>query len=227
MNRLCLLLLLLPSLLFAQHDSVQTLRRQDLKPIGNDLVPDYRGPYYGSTVSTQYTYDGLDIIARHLVPYIQASGDPDAIREINAYIRNRHTGGWLIAGGVATMVVGTVMVASNAPNADGKFTTQQPYICPTGLACGYSGGVVYGGQQAGAVTVPDNQRKNAFGAGFAVLLGGGILTGIDWGLNLPGQHVRRAVQYYNRSLRQEQRVSWRLQPGTITTAAGLTLRSRF
>ncbi|MEZ0612058.1 hypothetical protein ACAW74_26345 [Fibrella sp. WM1] len=227
MNRLCLLLLLMPSLLFAQPDSVQTLRRQDLKPIETELVPGYYNRYYGPTVRPQYTYDGLDIKTRDLVPYIQASGDPDAIREINTYISNRHTGGWLIAGGVAGMIVGTVMMASNAPGADGKFTMQQPYICPTGFACGYSGGTVYGGQQAGTVTVPDNQRKNVFGAGFAVLLGGGILTSVGWCLNIPGQHVRRAVQYYNRSLRQEQRVSWHLQPGTPTTAAGLTLRGRF
>lgn len=226
MNRLCLLLLLLPSLLFAQVDSVQTLRRQDLKPIGTDLIPDYRSPYYGPAVRSQYTYDGLDIKARQLVPYIQASGNPDAIREINTYIRNRHTGGWLIAGGVASMIVGTVMMASNAPGADGKFTTQQPYICPTGFACGYSGGVVYGGQQAGTTTVVDNQRKGAFG-GVAVLVGGSLLTSIGWCLTLPGQHVRRAVQYYNRALRQEQRVSWQIQPGATTTAAGLTLRGRF
>lgn len=226
MKRLCVLLLFLPSLLRAQTDSVQTLRRQDLKPIGTDLIPAYRGYYYGTTVQSQYTYDGLDIKAKNLVPYIVASGNPDAIREINAYVSNRHTGGWLIAGGVTSMIVGTVMMASNSPGADGKFTMQQPYVCPTGFACSSGGKTVYGGQVVGYTTEVDTERKNAFSAGFVVLLGGGILTGIGWGLNLPGGHVRRAVQYYNRSLKQAG-VSWRIQPGTTITAAGLTLSGRF
>lgn len=93
MKALLLLFLMAPLKLWAQAET--------LKPIGSELIPGgyYGGRYgYGQSVRTQYTYDGVDIKPKALGPYMLASGNSDAIREFDAYIRNRHTGGWLIAG---------------------------------------------------------------------------------------------------------------------------------
>ncbi|GAB2522674.1 hypothetical protein GCM10027085_11150 [Spirosoma aerophilum] len=174
-------------------------------------------------------YDGLDVRhAKDLGQYILASGDRDAIREFKSYISSRHTGGWLIAGGVTWAIIGAIVMGSNGPGSDGKFTTQQPYYCPTGYACGGTGisGTVYGGQIAGYQTVTDMNRQNMHAKGGVFMLGGAILAGIGWGLTMPGAHLRRSVQLYNRSLKQ-QGISWRVTPYSSGSNSGIGLIGRF
>lgn len=61
-----------------------------------------------------------------------------------------------------------------------------------------------------------------------MLLSGAILAGIGWGMQMPGQHVRRAVQYYNRALKQPlPGVSWKFQPYSTLTNAGVGLVGQF
>ncbi len=224
MKRLLFLFLLSPLSLWAQIDSVQTLQQQDLKPIEHELIPGYGR--YGPTYSSQYMYDGLDIKARQLAPYIMASGEPTAIQEFNKYIQNRHTGGWLIGGGIVAMITGTIIGTSNSP-----VTVQQALTCPTGYACGGTSTTgykqVYGGQVYGYQTVKDSDRETAVGVGVAMFLGGSIITGIGWGMNIPGKHVRKAVQFYNRALKQWQGISWQLQPYSSYSSAGIGLAGRF
>lgn len=222
MTRILLFLVLCSFAAWAQPDN--------LKPIGSDLLPSnyWNGHGWQSGVKTQYTYDGLDIRARDLGQYIMASGDANATREYNAYRNSRHAGGWLIAGGVLTAIIGTPIMLSNRPGSDGKFTTQQPYVCPTGYACGgTSGKMVYGGRVAFYQTVPDTRREKANAVGGVMLLSGAILAGIGWGMQLPGKHVRRAVQYYNRALKQQQPgISWQLQPYATGCTSGIGLVGR-
>ena len=227
MKNLLLILLLCPfGGLRAQIDSLSPYRKENLKPIESDLLPGYYGRY-GTGVRTQYTYDGLDVKrAMDLRPYIMASGDPAAIHEFNAYLTNRKTGGWLIAGGLTSMLIGGIIMGSNGPGSDGNFTVQQPYVCPSGYICGGSLGTVYGGQVAGYQTSTDTQRRNTYSAGGVTLLGGAILAGIGFCLNRPGQHVRHAVQYYNRALKQRN-VSWQLKPYSSISASGVGLVGRF
>lgn len=227
MKTILLLLLLYPFGLWAQQGTLPPpISAENLKPIETDLIPSYNGRY-GQQVKEQYIYDGLDVRhAKDLGQYIYASGNPDAIREFDRYVSNRHTGGWLIAGGITSAIIGTIIMGSNGPGSDGKFTMQQPFICPTGSICGGSLGTVYGGQVAGYQTVTDTQRQNSYAKGGLLLIGGAILAGIGWGLSRPGQHVRRSVQYYNRALRQ-QGVSWRLTPYSSWSNSGVGLVGRF
>lgn len=222
MTRVLLLFILSPFVLWAQSDA--------LKPIGSDLLPSnyWNGSYWQSGVRTQYTYDGLDIRAKDLGRYILASGDADAIREYKTYVGSRRAGGWLIAAGVVAMAIGTPIMLSNRPDSDGKFTTQQPFVCPTGHVCGSTtaGRTVYGGQVAGYETVRDTKRAKANAIGGITLLGGAILTGIGWSLNLPGQHLRRSVQYYNRALK-ERGISWQLTPYSNWNNSGVGIVGRF
>ena len=207
MKKLCLLLLLGPAMAWAQTEV--------LKPIEHDLVPAYNGRY-GRNVRTQYVYDGLDV--RHpmeLQKYIMASGDANAIQEFQKYVANRHTGTALVVTGIVAMVTGATINLSNRPYSDGTFYTQQPYQCPTGYICGGSS----------TIRVYDTKRANANGIGGLTLLAGGILTGIGWGMRIPGGHVRRAVQYYNRSLRNG--LSLRIEPYTSYSSSGLGLVGRF
>lgn len=226
MRYLLLLFLLSPFQLWAQADTLGPLRTSTLKPIESDLIPGYGR--YGTHVRTQYMYDGLDV--RHpkeLGQYILASGDANAIHEFKAYMGSRHTGGWLIAGGITSAIIGGIIMGSNGPGTNGKFTMQQPIVCPTGYACGGSlGKMVYGGQIAGYQTVTDTQRQSVYATGGLMFLGGAILVGIGWGMNLPGQHFRRSVQYYNRALKQ-QGVSWRLTPYSTFSNSGVGLVGRF
>ncbi|ADB41331.1 hypothetical protein Slin_5363 [Spirosoma linguale DSM 74] len=227
MKALLLLLLLSPLSAWAQQDRLPPpVSSENLKPIESELTPSYNGRY-GQQVKTQYMYDGLDVRhAKDLGQYILASGDRDAIHEFNRYIGSRHTGGWLIAGGITWAIIGAVIMGSNGPGSDGKFTTQQPYYCPTGYACGGSGGMVYGGQVVSYQTVPDTHRQNMYAKGGVFMLGGAILAGIGWGLNMPGPHLRRSVQYYNRALKQ-QGISWRVTPYSSLSNSGVGLVGRF
>ncbi|AUD03046.1 hypothetical protein [Spirosoma pollinicola] len=229
MKTLLFLLLLGPMQLWAQQLTIPPpVQQENLKPIESDLVPAYNGRY-GQNVKTQYMYDGLDVRrAKDLGQYIYASGDPDAIQEFNTYIGSRKTGGWLIAGGITSALIGAIIMGSSGPGSDGKFTMQQPFYCPIGYACGGTGisGTVYGGQIAGYQTVTDTHRQNTYATGGIMLLGGAILAGIGWGMNMPGQHFRRSVQYYNKALRQRG-VSWQLKPYSSFSTSGVGLVGRF
>ncbi|WP_229376156.1 hypothetical protein [Fibrella aquatilis] len=216
-----LLLLLCPFQLLAQTDSVQTLRRDDLKLIDSELQPAYYGRY-GSMVRSQYMYDGLDIRAKDLAPYIMASGEPTAIQEFNKYLSNRHTGGWLIGGGLTAMLVGAIIGTSNSP-----VNVQQAIVCPTGMVCGGANGTVYGGQVVGYQNAIDHQRETAVKTGVLTFVMGGVLTSIGWSMQYPGKHVRKAVQFYNRALKQRQGISWQLQPYSSYSSAGLGFVGRF
>lgn len=228
MKTLQLLLLLCPYYVWAQHVTLPPpISAENLKPIETDLVPS--NGRYGQQVKTQYMYDGLDVRhAKDLGQYIYASGNPDAIREFDRYIGSRKTGGWLIAGGVTTAIIGAIIMGSNGPGSDGKFTMQQPFVCPMGYACGGIGisGTVYGGGIVGYQTVTDTQRQNSYAKGGVFLMGGALLAGIGWGLNMPGSHLRRSVQYYNRALKQ-QTGSWRLTPYSAWSSTGVVLVGRF
>ncbi|GAB3501072.1 hypothetical protein GCM10027341_27360 [Spirosoma knui] len=223
------LLFFSPIWLLAQPSVVPSLIQTDtLKLIESELQPGYYNRY-GQTVRSQYMYDGLDIKAKNLKPYIMASGDPMAIREFQSYLNGRHAGGWLIAGGITTAIIGAIIMGSNGPNSDGKFIVQQPIVCPPGYACGSSttgGGMVYGGQIAGYQDVIDTKRQNTYAGGGITLISGAILAGIGWGMQIPGQHVRRAVQYYNRTLKQRG-VSWQVKPYSSISNSGIGLVGRF
>ncbi|MVM40106.1 hypothetical protein GO730_24930 [Spirosoma sp. HMF3257] len=228
MKKFLLLLVLGPLQVWAQQDRIipPPISAENLKPIESDLVPSYNGRY-GQRVRTQYIYDGLDVRhAKDLGPYIMASGNPDAIREFNSYIASRHTGGWLIAGGITSAIVGAIIMGSNGSGNNGKFTTQQPFYCPVGNVCGGTSGTVYGGQIAGYQTVVDTHKQNTYAAGGITLIGGAILAGIGFGMNIPGSHVRRAVQYYNRALKQ-QGISWQLTPYSSLSSSGVGLVGKF
>lgn len=214
MKSLLFLLLYIPCQLWAQTDPFQFTRPDTLKSIGSDLIPTYGRYGYGSR--TQYTYDGLDIKAIRLKPYILASGDVNAIREFQAYQNSRQIGGLMIGGGIVTMIVGTITMISNKPNSDGKFTTTQ-YLTP-------SPGIRYIG--GNTVIVPDKPRQNAYAAGYLTLLGGVILAGTGWRMQLPGSHLRHSVQYYNRAIRQG-RVAWEVTPGATFKGGGIRLVGRF
>lgn len=227
MKKLLFLFLLYPLSLWAQPDRIAPpVQPESLKPIESDLIPSYNGRY-GQQVRTQYMYDGLDVRhAKDLGQYIMASGDADAIHEFNQYIGSRHAGGWLIATGITSALIGAIIMGSNGPGSDGKFTTKQPYYCPTGYVCGGSGGTVYGGQVVTYQTVTDAHRQNTYAAGGVTFIGGAILAGIGFGMQIPGQHMRRAVQFYNRTLKQRS-TSWRLSPYSTWSSWGIGLTGRF
>lgn len=151
MTRFLLLLILCPFIAEAQQN--------DLKPIGSNLLPtnQWAGYYWQSGVKVQYTYDGIDIRAKDLGQYILASDDTDALRAYNAYMGSRQAGGWLIAGGLLTAVIGAPIMLSNRPGSTGNFTMTQPFVCPGGSYCGTPVG---GSRQM--VSVPDTQRKRSY-----------------------------------------------------------------
>ena len=210
MTRFLLLFALCPLVLLAQPDT--------LRPIDSDLLPAtyWDGNMMQSGVKTQYTYDGLDIRAKDLGQYIIASGDANAVREYKTYLNSRQAGGWLIAAGVITAVIGAPIMLSNRPGKGGEFMTTQS------LPCSSPGFYCIGD---GMIDVPDTQRRRSYYAGSALFLGGAVLAGIGWGLKIPGRHVRRSVQYYNRALR-ERGISWRLTPYATGSASGLGLVGR-
>lgn len=214
MTRILLLLLLCSFVARAQQN--------DLKPIGYETLPTYVGRYGGWSGRIQYTYDGLDIRARQLEPYIVASANREAIQNYNAYLTSRHVGGWLIAGGLVTTLVGGIVMGSNGPNENGRFT--KPFNCPTGMACFTAGGTFYGGQQVG--TQPDPDRERVYNRGVVTALLGVIVAGIGWGMTTPGRRVRQAVQHYNRALK-EQGISWQLQPYSTVSNSGIGVVAQF
>lgn len=212
-----LTLLLYPILSAAQIDTLKIIRTDTLKPIESDLLPAYHGRY-GTSVRTQYMYDGLDVRrVTDLEKYIRASGDIDANAEFDRYLGQREGGKVIIAGGIIMTVVGAIIMASNRPNSDGKFTTIQQLPPPPP-------GVYYIG--GNTITVPDTPRENAFVAGNLTLIGGGILACVGILMQRPGQHLRRAVQYYNRALKQRG-ISWHLTPYSTYSSSGIGLVGRF
>ena len=122
----------------------------------------------------------------------------------------------MIVAGSIIALVGVGVMRSHAPDSDGKFTTTQP-LPPSTV------GVYYIGN---SITTPDKQKENAYSAGFITLLGGAVLAGVGVIMQYPGQHVRRAVQYYNRSLKQRG-ISWQVEPYAAYSNQGLSLVGKF
>jgi len=203
MKKLLFLLLMLPLFARAQPDSPRPIRPTDLKPIGSDLVPGYYGGRYGyGGVRTRYTYDGIDVgRVTDLEKYIRASGDVDANAEYDRFIARRETGTVLVLVGTGAVIGGLIGIT----NARSDNNSSNPFQGPARSTTGPSGA-----------------------GGFLVSIAGAVLIGVGWNMRLPGQHVRRAVQYYNRALKQQQPgVSWKLQPYSALTNSGVGLVGRF
>lgn len=202
-----LFLLLVPYQLWAQADT--------LKPIGTDLIPG--NGRYGPTVRAQYTYNGVDVRRTHdLEKYIRASGNADANTEYDRYLTRQSGGKAMIVAGSIIALVGVGVMRSHAPDSDGKFTTTQP-VPPSTLGVYYT---------SNSITTPDEQKENAYAAGVITLLGGAVLTGIGVIMQYPGKHVRHAVQYYNRALKQRG-ISWQMQPYAGWSSSGVGLVGKF
>ncbi|UFH55526.1 hypothetical protein [Spirosoma sp. KNUC1025] len=200
----------------AQADTTRSVHKEALKPIESDLTPSYGR--YGQGVKIQYVYDGLDVRhAKDLGQYIYASGDPNAIHEFERYMGSRHAGGWLIAGGVLTSAVGLGVALANDHSGE---ASKGPYyavatVMPNGTVCaGYCN------------SVPDRTNPTAVKAGVTTLFSGLLVAAIGAWMLRPGQHLRRSVQYYNRSLKQ-QGILWQLTPYSSGSNSGVGLAGRF
>ncbi len=201
MKYLLIFLLTCPLLTLAQSDSLLPVRRDTLKLIGTDLVPTSGGLYWrGNRV--QYTYDGIDVRSpKDLGRYILASGNEAAIREFNGYLVNRQTGTAFVVVGSCATIGGLIMTLNANSNAD-------------------SGGPYRG-------TSRSTVNRDGL-AGTVISLLGSALIGAGWSMRLPGQRLRRAVQYYNQGLKQRQPgVSWKLEPYSGFNQAGIGLVGRF
>ena len=201
MRKLLLLLLAFPLFAWAQPDSPRPIRpAADLKPIGSDLVPTYSRYGYGSRA--QYTYDGINVRrVTDLEKYIRASGDVDANAEYDRFIARRETGTVLVLLGTGAVIGGLIGIT----NARSDNNSSNPFQGPARSTTGPSGA-----------------------GGFLVSIAGAVLIGVGWNMRLSGQHVRRAVQYYNRALKHQQPgVSWKLQPYSTFSNAGVGLVGRF
>ncbi len=169
-----------------------------LKPIGSDVTTGYGR--YGNGVRIRYMYDGIDVRSpKDLGHYILASGDVNAIQEFQSYQRSRQTGTLFVVLGTAAAVGGMIGLinARSAPDS------QNPFQGPARFTTGPTGG-----------------------GAFLVGLTGTALIGLGWGMRLPGPHLRRAVQYYNRSLKRRG-ISWKMSPYSSFTNTGLGLIGRF
>lgn len=221
MKTLLLMLLALPLLAQAQSDTLRSMRKENLKPVGTDFIPAYNGRY-GWGGRPQYTYDGLDIRPQELGPYILALGDENAISEWQKYQTGRSAGILMIIGGSITTIAGFVTMGNNRPDSDGGFHVTKTYPLQPGVSIvGSNGNYNYY-----TVKEEDTSRKNAYAGGVLLGLTGSILAGIGVCMQLPGHHVRRAVQHYNRALKQ-QGISWRVQPYGSVSSSGVSLVGRF
>ena len=205
MKKILVLVLLSPLFAWAQDDTLKSVTPETLKPIEQDLIPGYGR--YGRGVRTQYLYDGLDV--RHtmdLEKYIRASGDVDANAEFDRFKARRQSSLPLILIGSATYIGGLIGMA-NAISSDPNPRT----VTYTSSTYPYTRTSTVSGRGAGGAVV-------------ALL---GVCLGA-WGFSLraPGNHVRRAVQYYNRSLKQRS-ISWQLTPYSSITNSGVGLVGRF
>jgi hypothetical protein len=144
-----------------------------------------------------------------------ASGNPDAIREFKSYLNSRQTGSWLIAGGAIMSGVGLIMAISSDHSGEAN---QGPYS--TGTITG--GSVCYGYCNP----VPDRTNPTAVKAGVMTLFSGLLVAAVGGYMLRPGSHLRRSVQYYNRSLNQRG-ISWQLTPYSSLSNSGVGLIGRF
>lgn len=198
MKTLLLFFFVLPLQLWAQSDTLKPIRTDSLKLIGTDLISGYGR--YGNGVRSQYTYDGIDVRqVMDLEKYIRASGDVDANTEFDRYLNRRQRSVPLIVAGSLVAVGGIIgiAIARSAPDS------RNPFQGPARSTTGPDGSV-------GLVI-------SILGIGFAT-----------WGFTLraPGDHVRRAVQYYNRALKQRG-ITWQLSPYSTTSNSGVGLAGRF
>ena len=198
-------LLFVPFDVWAQADTLKPIRIDTLKVIGTELISGYGR--YGRGVRTQYTYDGIDVRRPlDLEKYIRASGDVDAITELDR-IRARRQSSWpLIILGSGLYIGGLIGIA-NAIDSD----TDRRTITYSTLTYPYTQTRTVSSKGAGGLIV--------------ALVGVGLGT---WGFSLraPGSHFRRSVQYYNRSLRQRG-ISWHMVPYSSTTASGVGFIGKF
>lgn len=205
MKTALLILLFVPLDLWAQADTLQPIRTDTLKIIGTELISGYGR--YGQSVRTQYTYDGIDVKRPlDLEKYIRASGDVDAIGELDR-IKARRQSSWpLIVLGSGLYIGGLIGIA-NAIDSDSDRRTIT-YSTPT---------------------YPYTQTRtvSSKGAGGVIVALIGVAIG-TWGFSLraPGNHFRRSVQYYNRSLRRRN-ISWQMIPYSSPSTSGVSLFGRF
>lgn len=201
-----LLLLFLPLCASAQTDTLRPVRIDTLKLIGTDLIPGYGR--YGQSIQTRYTYDGIDIRRpMDLEKYIRASGDADANAEFDRYVARRQGGVTLIIiGSIATVAGMTGAAIAQANDPDKHYVTYT------------TGGYPYT-QQTSYVS-----DKGVGGA--IVAMAGTIMLCCGAFMRIPGNHLRHAVQYYNRALRQRS-ISWQMQPYSSGSPAGVGLVGRF
>ena len=199
MKYLLLLFLISPFHVWAQTDMTSHAQTDTLKQIGSELVPAPSGRY-GQGTRTQYTYDGIDVRSpKDLGKYILVSGNKTAITEFNSYMSGRQTGTIFVLVGSAACLGGIIGII----NARSDPKSSNPFQGPARTETGPSG--------AGGLVVG--------------LIGAGLI-GAGWSMRLPGPHLRRAVQYYNKDLKQRG-ISWQLTPYSSVANSGVGLVGRF
>lgn len=123
MKTLLFLLTVLPLCAWAQPDTLRPIRPEELKPIESELQPAYYGRY-GTTVRSQYMYDGLDVRSpKELGKYILASGNGEAIREFQSYMSSRQTGTVFVVLGTGLSIGGLIAIISarSSPQSSNPF----------------------------------------------------------------------------------------------------------
>ncbi|GAB3323977.1 hypothetical protein GCM10027299_20750 [Larkinella ripae] len=193
-----------------------------MKPIETvtNSVPVYTQYGYRTHSSSNYLYDGIEVRRpTELGQYILASGDPDAIREYRQFKGGRELGTGLLAVGSVTTLVGMIITAIP------KEVPSQSDI-PKNLTyyngAWYGNGMVYYGNPY----ANSEPRKEVRKGGVATLATGLSLVLVGSLIRMPGFHFRRSVQYYNKSLRNND-VSIRLEPRWESTHSGVGLVARF
>ena len=198
MKTLFLFLFALPIGVWAQNEP--------LKPIETTSEPTYQyfghGNRYG--LSQRYMYDGIEVgRAPDLAPYIMASGDKNAIQEFQQYARQRRLRTIMLAAGGATMLFGGIIATKSSAS---RLFSGPP--SPTTFS-------TFANDASRRYT---NGMLTA-GAGFIVVAIGALAV-------RPEFHLRRAIQYYNRSLKQ-QGVSWQFTPYSGISHSGIGLVGQF
>ncbi|WP_018617951.1 hypothetical protein [Spirosoma luteum] len=198
MKTLFLFLIILPASVWAQTEP--------LKPIETTSEPTYQYFHHGNGygLSQRYIYDGIEVRrAPDLAPYIEASGDKNAIQEFQQYVRQRRLRTIMLVVGGSTMLLGGIITTRL-----GASQTLTGPLTATSL---------------GAFT--NEARKThttallTAGVGFAIAAIGALALHPDF-------HLRRSIQYYNRSLKQ-QGVSWQVMPYSSISHSGIGLMAQF
>ena len=198
MKTLIFFLLALPIGVWAQTEP--------LKPIETTSEPTYQYFHHRSRygLSQRYLYDGIEMgRALDLAPYIMASGDGNAIQEFQQYTGQRRLRTILLAAGGATMLLGGIVTT--------RLATSRTFSGPPNPTT------------FGAFT---NDARRMYTSGLLTAGAGFIVAAIGALAVRPEYHLRRSVQYYNRSLKR-QGVSWQLTPYSGASQSGIGLVGRF